>query len=126
MRKTRIKVRFNLSRGVNYMKWKVKHSDGSVVYYNPTDIQLSMINCQLKNNKNAAEKIFKGGYKVVCAWILCEDINIITNNFTQTDVFGDRLRYNPRNQPNWVLKENNVDNMFFDRIDSVDYGLYIV
>ena len=121
-----IKVRFNLGRGANYMKWKVSFPDGNTEYYSPTDVQLVLNNCQIKNYKSAAKKIFEGGTKVVCAWILCEDITIRTDGFNQSDVKGQRLRYNPRIDPNWVTDGINVDNMKFNRIESVDYGLYIM
>jgi hypothetical protein len=52
-----IKVRFNLSRGVNYLKWKVEYPDGNVMYYYPTGVQLIMGDCTLKNYKKVAEKI---------------------------------------------------------------------
>lgn len=108
------------------MKWKIKNPNGDVNYYKPTDVQLSMKNCQLKNNKSSAKKIFEGGQKVVCAWILCEDINIVFENFSKSDINGSKLNYNPRKQPNWVLNDENVDNMFFNHIESVDYGLYVI
>jgi hypothetical protein len=124
--KPKIKVRFNLGRGPNYMKWKVKYGDGSSIYYDPKEVQLRMINCQLKNHKKTAEKIFYGGSKVVCAWILCENIDIITDNLSQSDILGDRISYNPKVQPNWLLDNDNVDNTFFECIKSVDYKLYVV
>jgi len=30
-----IKVRFNLGKGVNYMKWKIEYPDGRVLYSDP-------------------------------------------------------------------------------------------
>ena len=75
----RIKVRFNLGRGKNYMKWKIQYPNGNILYYNPSEVQFVMTNCQLRNYKKVAEKIFNGGNKVVCAWVLCEEINIIDN-----------------------------------------------
>jgi hypothetical protein len=71
----RIKVRFSLQRGENYMKWRVIGSDGVVTYYSPCDVQLIMRGCTLRNNKKLATKIFNGeSTKVVCAWILCNDL----------------------------------------------------
>ena len=32
----RIKVRFNLGRGQNYLKWKVVYPNGDVEYISPT------------------------------------------------------------------------------------------
>ena len=122
----RIKVRFNLGRGDNYMKWKVSYPDGNIEYYKPTEVQLVMKKPQLKNHKGVAKKIFEGGDKVVCAWVLCENIEIITENFNQSDLQGRRIRYNPRVQPNWLLDGGVVDDVTFNRIESVDSGLYIM
>ena len=120
----RIKVRFNLGRGANYMKWKVQYPNGNVEYHNPTEVQLVMKDCQLRNHKKTAEKIFKGGEKVVCAWVLCEEIEIRKTNFAQWDLICDRIKYNPRVQPNWTLNNTIVDNLKIEVIGSVDYGLY--
>ena len=56
----RIKVRFNLGRGPNYLKWKVSYPNGEVMYYYPTGVQLTMKGCTLKNSKSTAQKIFRG------------------------------------------------------------------
>lgn len=118
------KVRFNLGRGKNYMKWKIQHPDGTVEYHSPSDVQLLMHECTLKNHKSTAKKIFDGGEKVVCAWILCKSIAIISNEFIQADLSGERVRYNPRVTPHWMLNGENVDGMSVDNLVSVDFGVY--
>lgn len=119
-----IKVRFNLGRGKNYMKWKVQHPDGKVEYHSPTDVQLLMHDCTLKNHKNTAQKIFDGANKTVCAWVLCKSIAIKREKFIQADLDGERVRYNPRVTPHWMLNDSNVDGMSVDKLVSVDFGLY--
>lgn len=124
----RIKVRFNLGRGVNYLKWKVQYPDGSVEYYKPTETQLVMSGCTLKNNKKTAEKIFNGQHKTVCAWILCDDIEIRSSSFNQYD--GDpnniSLSYNPKINPYWVLgKITPADDFKFNEIGTVDFKLFV-
>ena len=120
----RIKVRFNLGRGANYMKWKVQYPNGVVEYHNPSEVQLILKDCQLRNYKGVAQKIFDGGEKVVCSWVLCKDIEIINHTFIQFDKICDRLKYNPRVKPNWILNGEIVDNKCITTIASVDYGLY--
>ena len=120
----RIKVRFNLGRGKNFMKWKVQYPNGVIEYYSPSEAQLVMTRCQLKNHKKTAQKIFEGANKTVCAWVLCEEIDIRKETFIQFDVNCDRIRYNPRVQPNWLLNGEIVDSQRVDMIGSVDYGLY--
>ena len=120
----RIKVRFNLGRGANFMKWKVQYPNGVVEYYTPSEVQLVMKGCQLRNHKGVAKKIFEGGEKVVCAWVLCDSIEIITEDFKHYDILSRKLKYNPRVKPNWLLEHEIVDNHYFDAIGSVDFGLY--
>jgi len=118
-----IKVRFNLGTGKNYMKWKIEYPDGKVEYLRPTDVQLVMSDCTLKNYKKTAEKIFNGADKTVCAWVLCKEIEIRKENFESDN--ENKIRYNPRVQPNWIFNGEIVDGKKFDSIISVDYGLYI-
>lgn len=122
------KVRFNLSRGKNYMKWKIQYPTGAVEYYSPTDTQLVMRGCVLKNNRKTAEKIFNGEHKTVCAWILCDEIDVLCGGFTQYDISPSniRLTYNPRVNPYWVLgKLTPADGFKFQEIGTVDYKLYV-
>ena len=119
----KIKVRFNLGRGKNYLKWKVESKSG-VEYYYPTEVQLILHNCVLKNNRKMAEKIFNGMNKNVCAWIVCDSITIKHENFNKVWV-KDRLTYNPRKQPYWVYNNFEVDNDRFDEITTIDYQLFV-
>jgi hypothetical protein len=108
------------------LKWKIQYADKSVEYYNPNDVQLILRGCQLKNHKSVAQKIFNGNEKSVCAWVLCDEVEILKDNFTQLDTSFDKLKYNPRVEPNWVLNGVNADNEKFGVIGSVDYGLYVI
>lgn len=118
-----IKVRFNLGRGKNYMKWKVQYPDGNVVYVSPTENQLVMTDCVFKNHKSTAQKIFDGGEKVVCAWILCKDIEVYSGRWFRDE--SRRVRYNPRVQPNWLFDGQIMDNDGMPRLHTIDYGVYI-
>lgn len=121
--KNKIKVRFNLGKGKNYMKWKIESKSG-VEYHYPCEVQLIMKGCQLKNNKKTAEKIFNGMNKDVCAWVLCDSIVIKHDNFSKVWV-KDILKYNPRKFPHWVNnRDEDIDNHKFNEIVSIDYGLY--
>ena len=126
--KEMIKVRFNLSRGENYMKWKIEYPDGTKEYLSPTDCQLIMHSVLLKNNKVQAQKIFDGGNKVVCAWVMCESIHVKREYpFTAFDDFNpNRISYNPRVKPYWVLKDIDVDGGVFETIGSINNKLYVI
>jgi hypothetical protein len=120
----RIKVRFSLQRGENYMKWRVIGSDGIVTYYNPCDVQLIMRGCTLRNNKKMATKIFNGeSTKVVCAWILCNDLEIRHSDFVKESDF--KIKYNPKVAPNWTFLGEDIDDRDVSYIVSVDYKLCI-
>jgi hypothetical protein len=106
------------------MKWKIWSKTG-VEYHSPADVQLVMKGCQLKNNRKVAEKIFNGENKDVCAWVLCDSIEIRFENFEKVWV-KDKLSYNPRKQPYWVWNNWDVDNKRIDEIITVDYGMYAV
>lgn len=120
-----IKVRFNLSMGKNYMKWKVEYPDKTVKYHDVSEVQLIMTNCKLKNYKNIADKIYNGANKEVCAWLLCEALFILKKHehFLKDDGY-DRIRYNPREIPHWVYKDDMADGMSFNKIISIEHGLY--
>ena len=121
----KIRVRFNLGRGVNYMKWKVQYPNGSVEYYTPSEVQLIMRGVVLKNHKKVAEGIYNGGEKVVCAWVLCDTIEVVRKDFRELDNLGfDRIRYNPRVRPNWLINDEVVDGFKMLTVGSVDFGLY--
>ena len=115
-----IKVRFNLSRGANYMKWKVEYPDGTKEYLSPETYRLIMTKALLKNYKKTAQKIFDGGEKVVCAWVMCESIQILEREPTYLINHTNTITYNPRISPNWVYWGVNADGFNFDVISSND------
>ena len=103
-----IKVRFNLSAGKNYMKWKVEYPDRKPEYYDPKEFQLVLGGCTLKNHKKTAEKIHQGASKTVCAWVLCTTIAIYKAGSINMDGC-EQIKYNPRVRPNWMWGDTNVD-----------------
>jgi hypothetical protein len=106
------------------MKWKVMYTDGRVVYYNPTDVQIVMSGCTLKNSRTAAQKIYTGETtKVVCAWVLCDEVKIITKDFKTES--NTRLKYNPRELPYWNLNGKTMDGENVKELFSVDYKLFL-
>jgi hypothetical protein len=130
-----IRVRFNLSRGKNYMKWKLEfptirdakgtitHSS-SVQYLNPSEVILMMSDCVLDNHKEVAQKIFDGGNKTVCAWVLCKEIIVLPSRLNIQTPKENQLRYNPRIVPCWMLEDRNVDGVRFTHIISQGKNLF--
>lgn len=124
-----IKVRFNLGAGANYMKWKVEIPGQPVRYISPDVVQLRMTGCTVKNQPGTAKKIHQGANKTVCAWILCDQISILTDlsmdspSITQLKEF-EQLSYNPRVQPNWLCGGVNVDGESYDTVVSSGKNLF--
>jgi|LakMenEpi03Aug12_release.lakeMendotaPanAssembly.Ray.scaffolds.fasta_scaffold61293_2 hypothetical protein len=130
-----IKVRFHLGRGENYKHWQIVEFP-NVKYFDPNENNLILTNCLLKNNKNVAEKIYKGENKTVCAWILCEKVDIVLNsNFNKKKY--KKISYNPKKFPYWInLSENellqtfddnrSIDNYKFSEIRSIGKTLYAI
>lgn len=118
-----IKVRFNLGRGKNYKKWKIDYGD-NIVYYSIDEVFLIMNNCLLKNNQKIANKIFNGANKNTCAFIVCDNIEIIL----KTDSFLEKndleLKYNPRIKPYWVFNDINYDNKIIPQLYTVNNKVY--
>ena len=126
--KKKIKVRFNLGRGLNYMKWKIQYPSGTVEYCDPKTSQLILKGCTLKNNRKTAEKIYNGEEKVVCAWILCENIQVKYNviEYSGEDLSNIRISYNPRVNPYWVLgNKTPADGFKFNEVSSAHYKLFV-
>jgi hypothetical protein len=121
----KIKVRYNLSKGKNYGKWKIWSKSG-VEYHSPEIVQLILNNCQLKNNLKIAQRIYEGENKSVCAWIICESITI--NHIGDFDKLESHIniKYNPRIKPNWDINGLNGDNMFIKKIFTNDKKLYVL
>lgn len=118
-----IKVRFNLGRGENYLKWQVTYPDGDVIYHKPNEVQLVMTECVFKNHKKTAQKIYDGQNKTVCAWILCKDIKVYTGEpFTDET---NKVTYNPRVQPNWMYDGKVFDDVASPQLHTIDSGVYI-
>ena len=111
------KVRFHLGRGKNFMKWQVTSNlntgDGTgakhiVSYINPQENQLAMLGCKLSLQPTAAQKIHDGANKTVCAWIECEAVQVLEVNRIKPNEQDYRIKFNPRQSPNWTDGYNNV------------------
>jgi hypothetical protein len=117
------KVRFNLSRGKNFKKWKVTYPSKLIFYYNPNEVTFRLTNCLLKNNKKTSEEIFDGANKRVCAWVECEKLEILSKPINVEDLI--EIKYNPRNNPYWEMNEVDVDFNKFDTLVTNDNKIYV-
>jgi hypothetical protein len=102
-----IRVRYHLGKGKNFMKWRIENIlTKEVQFVCPNRYSLTLIKTKLYNQTTASEKIHCGGNKTVCAWIMCEAVQI---NRAQQGV-QDLISYNPRVAPYWRDdQDNNID-----------------
>lgn len=121
------RVRFNLGRGDNYMKWQIKDMGTNVRnHYEPNSVSLIMENCLLSNNKKTSEKIFNGSNKSVCAWVECDNVIISDTHEMPSDVC--LIRYNPRIKPNWIYDKDvnkDLDGHKFNKLITNGKNIYI-
>lgn len=109
---SKLKVRFHLAKGHNFMKWQIKNGT-EVNYETPSDVSLVMFNVKLKNTRATAKKIHDGAFKTVCAWVECEDISVTSQVMCNRDEFS-MVSYNPKRNPYWTdVSGKNVDNREF-------------
>lgn len=127
------KVRFNLGRGDNYMKWQVLDTERNRQYYHPEAFVLLLVNARLHNQPQAAKKIHAGANKAVCAWITADNVVVYRRDEVPSSYLSTygreelRLRYNPRVQPNWVNTQGeNVDNNQYDTLVTIGKGVFQV
>ena len=122
------KIRFHLGRGDNFMKWQVKHPDGTVEYFRPEQRQLAMFNAKLKVQLGTSTKIHEGACKTVCAWVECEDLQVLGQaDLVKPNVSDFYVRFNPRHNPNWVdMSSNILNDDEFSLIMSQDRSLFVV
>lgn len=102
------KVRFHLARGKHFMHWQVKSSEGIVSYVDPQDNQLALLGCKLSLQPTAAQKIHDGANKTVCAWIECEEVQVLSVDRIKPNEQDYRIRFNPRVSPNWIDENNTI------------------
>lgn len=105
------------------MKWRILRPDGSVEFLEPAKVQLIMTSCTFKNSKQAADKIFNGANKTVCAWVLCDELRIETpDKIVDTSL---RAHYNPRVAPNWTVLGRDVDDGSTGRLHTIGSRIYV-
>ena len=123
------KIRFHLARGENFMKWQGRSTDGNVVeYYRPEKEQIAMFNVKLKVQLGTSTKIHEGACKTVCAWVECDDFQVLGQpDFVKPNVNDFYVRFNPRVNPNWVDMHGNIMNdEEYNLIVTQDRSLFVV
>lgn len=125
-------VRFHLGRGPNYKMWQIKNlKDRSIApcYYEPSQVQLHLVNCELICNENKARRVHAAGVKDVCGWIKCGDIFL---RHLSTDPVVDvtnwnRISFNPIIDPNWRVEgiDGNFNGAKFEHLYTCGGRVYV-
>jgi hypothetical protein len=124
------RVRFHLQSGKHYKHWQICQMNGSrrvkETYYDPSAIQLELVECKLVNKAKIARKVHAEGVRDVAGWVECLEVKISEN-----PVDGlERLFYNPILDPNWRRDGDNGefewDNYKFDILISYGKQLYVL
>jgi hypothetical protein len=111
------RIRFHLARGEHYKHWQIKNSVGSVVYVDPSKHSIVLKRCILHIQLGACMKVFNGGSKRPCAWVIAESFKIIP--FAKPR-FDFEVAFNPRLNLHWALLRGHkviVKNIDKSRID---------
>ena len=125
---SRYRIRFSLTKGENYRKWRVVDTfNNTVEYYDPDITFMYLYDCVLHNRPHIARTIFNGDNKLVCAWIDCDNIDI-RNNDNKCDVIdyivgenGYEITYNPNIYYHWVDTRKDSDFVIDNKQISVIY-----
>lgn len=123
--KRKFKVRFHLGAGENFMKWRVENTlTKKVEFFDPSIYELRLSDCKLYNQKGSAKKIYDGGTKTVCAWIMSNKVDICIGGGDH-NMDSNRLTYNPRVSPNWLdSNNNNIDKQEFSNLITIGKKLF--
>jgi len=120
----RVRLRFNLGKGKNHLKWRVLWPDGRAEYLDPSEVQLVASGCTLKNSKRAAQRIFEGANKTVCAWVLCDELRV-ERALAFSASSEVQAEYNPRVAPNWRIGETDADGRWLPLLHTIGKGVYL-
>lgn len=98
------RLRFHLARGEHYMHWQLKNARrGKPVYFNPEDTNFLLEDVKLYNRRYAAQKIYEGANKSVCAWLAIKgSIKVHVSEFDTSGMV--EISYNPKEVPFWTYK----------------------
>ena len=118
------KIRFNLGAGDRFMTWKITDPEGNHKYYQPNEVVLKLKGCKLYNNVSGAKKINEGANKYVVAWVIAEDVEV--REVSTTEVLDNKVSYNPRVSPHWMLNGDIVDGETFETLVSVNRSLFLI
>ncbi len=117
------KIRFNLGAGERFMTWKITDPEGNHKYYQPNEVVLKLKGCKLYNNVSGAKKINEGANKYVVAWVIAEEVEVLEQR--QLQIAFDKVSYNPRVSPHWMLNGEIVDGQEFEALVSINRSLFL-
>lgn len=112
------KLRFHLGAGINFQHWQVKGPNG-ISYHKPDEVTIRAYNVTLKNAPKVAFRIYSGQHKTVCAWLQCENLQILPREDFPIENLT-YLNFNPRIFPHWTTGDGwNLDGKFVGEIVTI-------
>ena len=127
------RLRYNLGKGPNFMKWQVRNKKLNLVdYFDPNTFVYTCMNGKLNNSSRRAQKIHDGDNKTVCSWIsysyfLGVNGTLYSHSARRSRSGLTRISYNPRIQPNWIMydaPDTNIDGFEGD-VFIINKSLYV-
>lgn len=112
-----MRIRFNLERGQYYNQWQI--IDHFSIWYLEPNKNFVLEKCRLINKPSVAKRIFDGANKEVCAWIEFGSMELKRVDFL------DEIKYNPRENPFWTYKGQNVDGAEFEKLCVMGRKIYV-
>ncbi len=117
------KVRFHLGKGKHYQQFQITKPDGEKIYYDPSLVQLRLMNGKLVNHPKVAQHIHDGANKTVCSWIECDSVYPLQESLSTAG--ATEARYNPRWKPNWMVNGEIADSNIYDLLYTVGKRVFI-
>ena len=110
-------IRRHLGKGKHFGHFQIREAisdakQGEVVgYVNPDTHSLIMANCLLHNKVNQSTKIFEGEHKKPCAWIVTDDLQIVSKDdaMVNYEFDAESVSFNPKVDPSWIVNGRKMD-----------------
>jgi hypothetical protein len=107
------------------MKWKIENlENGKIIHIDPKERTLIIHNATLTNKQNSAKKIHDGANKFPCAYIVAENVEI-KSRYGEYHGELEQIKFNPRENPFWSLKGENIDSTQYKKIITIGKGVFI-
>ena len=109
------------------MQWQIlDRQENEKSYVDPDFSSILMKNCELGNRPATARRIMNGENKTVCAWVSCDDYQVVDNDRFKLDTHAlTHYKYNPKKNPHWFTDtHDNRDGLKLSTMVTQDRAVY--